>query len=133
MDQYSSLEEMMADRERLVNNLLSKVYESREEMGVWAIIQLLKVQKDKLILDLAQVDVKLDNNLEIARIQGKIELIGSFLRDVQTDLAKRKGSRPEGILSDREEFMEEPTEKEVKKSKGSRRKYQMKREAGILT
>src|SRR6056297_1834318 len=133
MDQYSSLEEMMAGREKLVNGLLSKVYESREEQGVWAMVQLLKLQRDKLILDLASVDVKVDNNLEIARIQGKIELIGSFLRDVQTDLAKRKGSsRPDKILSDREEFMEEPSEK-IEKTRGSRRKYQMKREAGILT
>lgn len=132
MDQYNSLEEKMEQGSKVAAKLFSKVYECREEEGVWSIIQLLKLQRDKLILELAKTDLKEGNSLEIAKIQGKIEVIGMFLRDVQKDLNKRKNTAGSKILSDREEFMEEqPVVKKREFTKA--RRTRLTREAGILT
>ena len=132
MDQYSSLEEQLSDSERTASRLLSKVYESREELGVWSMIQLLKLKKDHCILQLAKLNIAESSPLEIAAIQGKIKVLESFLHDIQTDLNKRrKSAESSAVLSDRETFMDEDDEPRAPAPKRTR--YINKaREAGLI-
>lgn len=133
MDQYFSLDEKLADSEKLAGRLFSKVYECREEDGVWSLLQLLKLQRDKNILELAKTDIKSVNSLEIAKIQGKIEVIGSLLRSIQTDLNQKRGApSSQNRISDKEDLEEEVVGVK-KKKKVLRTRRQFKSEAGILT
>lgn len=87
MARYSSLEDRVREATARARKVHSELRKSKDERGFSLLVEYLEIIRDEQILKLAHAQ-----NLDVTKIQGKIEMLDTLLVNIHTEVsAKEKG------------------------------------------